>query len=451
MGSHKKIHVIGGGTVYHIRPHLALASTAYGSTARKIANLCHQDMVKMDVEVHLTPMAMGSADPAGTYKGTDPDLFTTKWNRVGETNADVSALLDKIIADPLTKMVFMTAAVCDYEGYVSQGPIPTQGDKYGPRLHSKEKPTVTMQLLPGDKLVSKIRKARKDIFLVACKTTSGFTPDEQYAVGLGLCKDASCNLVLANDVSTRLNMVVTPEEARYHVTEDRDEALYGLVEMAILRSHLTFTRSTVMEGKPVPWSSPEVPMALRMVVNHCIGRNAYKPFHGSTVGHFAVKISETEFLTSIRRTNFNDLDKVGLVRIKTDGPDSVIAYGSKPSVGGQSQRIVFHDHKDYDCIVHFHCPFKKNKRDDIPVRSQREVECGSHQCGKNTSDGLKKFSIVRNAKISGLDAPQELSCVMLDQHGPNIVFNRSIDPLAVIDFIDANFDLAGKTGGYIPE
>jgi hypothetical protein len=33
-------------------------------------------------------------------------------------------------------------------------------------------------------------------------------------------------------------------------------------------------------------------------------------------------------------------------------------------------------------------------------------------------------------------------------HGPNIVFNRNIDPQEVIDFINRNFDLYDKTGGY---
>lgn len=35
------------------------------------------------------------------------------------------------------------------------------------------------------------------------------------------------------------------------------------------------------------------------------------------------------------------------------------------------------------------------------------------------------------------------------QHGPNIVFNKSIDPAEVTAFIEANFDLTGKTGGYV--
>lgn len=412
----KQIHIIGGGTVFYIRNHFAICAPAYGNTAKHIFELCRKHST-LEANLHLTKMASNG----------DGDL---------DTNEDVSKRIDEIVADKLTKIVFMTAALCDYEGYITHNAVPTDSGKYEERLHSKDKPQVLMTMLPGDKIIAKIRETRKDIFLVGFKTTCGASAKEQYIAGLGLCKDASCNLVLANDTKTRLNMVITPEEAKYHETTDRDEALTGLVDMALMRSHLTFTRSTVVAGQPVPWDSPEVPATLRKVVDYCIGSKAYKPFKGSTVGHFAAKISETEFLTSIRKSNFNDLAKLGLVRIKTDGPDSVLAYGAKPSVGGQSQRIVFHDHVDYDCIVHFHCPLREGHRDDIPIRSQREVECGSHECGKNTSSGLKKFG--------------DLSCVMLDQHGPNIVFNRKTNPEAIIAFIEANFDLAAKTGGYIP-
>jgi hypothetical protein len=37
---------------------------------------------------------------------------------------------------------------------------------------------------------------------------------------------------------------------------------------------------------------------------------------------------------------------------------------------------------------------------------------------------------------------------MLDNHGPNIVFNSNIDPTEVIDFIEANFDLDRSTSGF---
>lgn len=418
----KKIHIISGGTVAHIATHLSLGAPAHGTVGPQLMRLCEKQST-LDIRLHETRMAAGHR--AESYL---------------ETNEDVEALVDKLVADPDTKIIFMPVALCDFVPaaavFLEDRSVSQLTGKGTKRLSSKN--VYEIKLVPARKLIQKIRATRKDIFLVGFKTTDGVTEDEQYRAGLGLLKEASCNLVLTNDVKTRVNMVITPEEARYHVTKDRQEALKGLVEMALLRSHLTFTRSTVVAGEPVPWSSPLVPATLRTVVDHLIAKGAYKPFRGATVGHFAVKISENEFLTSRRKTNFNDLDKLGLVRIKTDGPDTVLAYGSKPSVGGQSQRIVFSEHPEYDCIVHAHVPLLYPHgfdSDAIPVVSQREFECGSHQCGKNTSTGLKIFG--------------NLSAVYLKEHGFNVTYHHSIDPQEVIDFIDANFDLSGKTGGHV--
>lgn len=431
----KSIEIIGGGTVFHVRNHLALSAPAYGTTACRLRDLCVQYSNKLEVNLHLTKMA-------------DP-LFSSL-----ETNEDVSQLVDQWVANPNVKIVFFNAALVDFKGniiernsgrfgssllpdYDESYLSPTKSGKHEPRLKTSEGP-VMAELTPTSKVINKIRKERKDIFLVAFKTTCGATEDEQYLAGLDLLKKNSCNLVLANDTKTRVNMIITPEEARYHVSTDRETALRNLVEMTYLRSHLTFTRSTVVSGEPVPWNSELVPENLRKVVNYCIEQGAYKPFNGATVGHFACRVDEKTFLTSRRKTNFNDLDKLGLVKIETDGPDSVIAYGSKPSVGGQSQRIIFDDHSDYDCIVHFHCPLKKNPVSIIRTVSQREFECGSHQCGENTSKGLTEFSY---------DAKNLFLAVYLDNHGPNIVFNRNMPAEDIIRFIDDNFDLSAKTGG----
>lgn len=406
----KKVHIFGGGTVSHVRPHLALCAPAYGNTARQIEILCKKRLEKLIVEKHLTTMAGGDF----------------------ETNKDISNYINYLIGRPDTKIIFMSCALVDFRGYVDYKLMYKESyhGKYGERLDSKNDYHIIIR--PVDKLISEIRRIRKDIFLVGFKITCGDSEQSQYLKGLNLLKSSSCNLVLANDVKTRLNMVITPEEAKYHVTTDRLEALQGLVDMTYLRSHLTFTRSTVVAGEPVSYNSELVPSSLRAIIDYCVKRGAYKPFRGATVGHFAVKVNENTFLTSIRKSNFNDIDKNGLVMVKTDGPDSVIAYGAKPSVGGQSQRIIFNEHSDYDCIVHFHCPQKGNL---VPTISQREYECGSHECGRNTSRGLKKFG--------------NLSAVYLDNHGPNIVFNRSIDPQEVINFIDENFVLEEKTGGYV--
>lgn len=418
MSSNKKILIFGGGTISHVRSHCAISAPAYGQTARDLMLLCCELIPNLDPHMILTRMADSTSHI--------------------ETNADVEEEVKKAVADPATKIVFFSAAMCDFNGSISTNDFERDiySGKYGDRLNSSCEQTCeqTMELIPAKKVINLFRKdfsGRKDIFLVGFKTTCGLSEQEQYIAGLNLCKKASCNLVLCNDVKTRLNMVITPEEAKYHVTANREEALRGLVEMAGLRSHLTFTRSTVIAGEAVSWTSELIPESLRTVVNHCVTRGAYKPFNGATVGHFAAKLSPTTFLTSIRKTNFLDIAKNGLAKIETDGPDRVIAYGAKPSVGGQSQRIVFTDHEDCDCIVHFHCPIRSDSQ--VPKVSQREVECGSHSCGRQTSNGLRRFG--------------NLYAVYLEQHGPNIVFHHSIDPQEVIAFIENNFILEEKTGG----
>jgi hypothetical protein len=410
----KKVYILGGGTISPVRNHLALCAPAFGSTAKNLGSLFRQRLGEqnvghMDVEVVLTKMADSSSNIV--------------------TNEDVGNFVDEIIKDSQTQIVVMSAALCDYEGKVGS----IESGSHSQRLKTSEGECI-MQLSPADKIIKRIRKERKDILLVGFKTTTGATEDEQFIAGLNLLKANSCNLVLANDTVTRKNMIITPEEARYHVTKDRQEVLENLVDMSLLRSHLTFTRSTVVDAEPVSWNDERVPGNLRAVVDWCIEQNAYKPFRGSTVGHFAVQLSETEFLTSRRKVNFNNLAEVGLVRVETDGPDTVLAYGSKPSVGGQSQRIIFKEHPGHQCIVHFHCPLREDHRDDIQVMSQRAYECGSHECGQNTSNGLREHS-------DGIKA------VMLDNHGPNIVFRKDVDPERVIEFIQANWDLSSKTGG----
>lgn len=420
----KKVAILGGGTFSHIRNHLALAMPAFGETARTLYELALSQFSNMDVELYLTKMA-------------DPEISRLV------TNEDVSKLVDELIADTSVKVIFFNVALCDFNGEVVNDldeQRTTKSGKYESRLKSNR--AYRVQLTPTEKIIKKIRKYRKDIFLVAFKTTCGASQEEQYTAGLNLLKANSCNLVLANDTKTRLNMIITPEEAKYHVTMTRIEALEQLVDMAYLRSHLTFTRSTVVSGELISWDSSLIPAGLREIVNHCVKRGAYKPFRGATVGHFAVKIGENEFLTSIRKSNFNDIKKNGLVRIKTDGPDNVLAYGARPSVGGQSQRIVFSDHPGYDCIVHFHCPIREGS--EVPQVSQREYECGSHECGKNTSNGLKEFTV-----YDMFGSPWQIKAVFLKEHGPNIVFRQNVPHYCVTEFIEKNFDLESKTGGYI--
>lgn len=415
----KQIHIVGGGTIEPVREHLALAARAYGSTARRLGYLCRTELPELDTNVHLTRMA----DPRSMI----------------ETSEDLHRLAHEITADLTTKVVIWNPAVADFRGQVGD----VTSGIHAERLRSTDEQT--MKLTPNKKIIGTFRtvpvngmqKPRKDIVAVGFKTTAGAEPIEQYSRGLKLMKDASLNIVVANDTRTRNNMIILPHEVVDTETTDRDLVLRSLVELISTRINLTFTESTVIDGQPIPWESDEVFPALRTVVDYCRQKGAYKPFQGKTAGHFAAKIGHHTFLTSIRKSNFNDLEKVGLVRVETDGDDHVLAYGARPSVGGQSQRSVFDEHPEADCIVHFHCPPKPGAQ--VHTVSQREYECGSHQCGENTSRGLRS---VGDGKIK---------VVYLDNHGPNLVFHHSIDPQEVINFIKDNFDLSQKTGGYIPQ
>jgi len=408
------IHVVGGGTIVHVRNHLALAAPAYGSTAREIAGICTR-------QGHATQLTLTRmADPSSEY----------------ETNDDMARLAGEIVANKHAKIIFWNPAICDFNGQVGRVKPARKAERLKTRDGAQE-----MKLTPADKIVSTIRAERKDLFLVAFKTTTGASEDDMYIAGLKLMKGSHINLVLVNDVVTRMNMVVTPEEARYYVTSERVEALEGLVEMALRRAEATFTRSTVVEGAAgVAWNSEMISDNLRKVVDHCIKRGAYKPVDTKrgrvTAGHFAARGKDGKIVTSRRWSNFNELKKNGMVLIEPKGRDEVIAYGGKPSVGGQSQRIIFTDHPKLDNIVHFHCELRDDAPDKIPLRSQKFFECGSHQCGQNTSDGLRQIE-------DGIWA------VMLDNHGPNIVYRSDVAAERVIDVIERNFDLGSKTGGSV--
>lgn len=411
----KQIVILGGGTFNHVRNHLSIAAPAFGETARKLQTMFNEGLSmrkKHDYNVKLVLTKM--ADPSSKLV----------------TNEDVEHYVDNLLLDREVKVIIFNVAMADFTGQIGE----IQSGKHAERLKtrdSKGEPNkYSMLLTPAPKVIKKIRKERKDIFVVAFKTTCGANAQEQYLAALNLLKENSVNLVLANDTVTRRNFVVVPEEALYQVSMERDVTLRTLVDMTVNRMGLRYTRSTVVEAPSVDWNSELIPASLREVVNHCIKKGAYKPFRGATAGHFAVKIDDKTFITSKRKTNFNELDKVGMVKVVAENDDSVIAYGAKPSVGGQSQRIIFKEHDDVDCIVHFHCPPKTNV---VPERSQMPYECGSHECGKNTSDGLKMVE-------PGIKA------VYLDKHGPNIVFNKNMDPKKVIAFIDKHFDLSSKTG-----
>jgi hypothetical protein len=394
---------------------------AFGDTAIEIHKLISEQLKELPIGsqnyeavLHLTRMA----DPRNS--------------RI-ETNEDVAKLLDTLIADPDTRAIVWNVALCDYDGVIDNVP----SGKRAPRMQTatgKHQIDISVK----DKLIARIRKDRKDIFVVGFKTTANKAPEDQYAAGLKLLKQNSLNLVIANDLGTGNNILIAPEETQYANTTDRQFVRETMVKMMLSRMNNTFTRSTVVDGEAVKWHDTLIPDNLRKVVDYCIDNGAYKPVLGKTAGHFAVKVNDETFLTSARRTDFNELNKIGLVKVVSRDKDHVLAYGRKPSVGGQSQRQIFNDHQEADCIVHFHCPPKAGIA--VPKAEQWPNECGSHECGQNTSQHLEEFDLGNGHK---------LKMVYLDSHGPNIVFNREVPYHKITQFIAARFDLRAKTGGLV--
>lgn len=472
----KKIYIISGGTFVDVAPHFSLAARAFGQVGVDLERefLSQADSKSYLVVPVFTTMASGQwAKFERSLYNEVQSLFEDAGMRGGiVTNDDLLkfVLHLKTLAD--TKIIVMAAAVCDwapkllledelhqYDGHEVTYSHASERKDFGrktPRLRTRlanGKPNKSqLWLEPSTKIISEIRAGenpRKDIFVVGFKTTASFSQDEQYLAALGMMKENSINLVLANDIDTRCNLIVTPEEARYPaLIQDpaapwlRQHVLTFLARMALSRSEGKFTRSTVVGGEEdlVPWKDERIPENLRKVVDWCLANGAYKPVTTKggkkTVGHFAVKLSDGQFLTSLRKTDFNtDLAARGLVRIETVGDSQVIAHGARPSVGGQSQRAVFRENPDTDCIVHFHCPTKEQAEDNVNVVQQWPNECGSHQCGEATAAGLRQHGALR--------------AVMLDNHGPNIVFSKDVPADEVIRFIQKNFDLTRKTGGLV--
>lgn len=418
----KNIYVLGGGTVFHLRPHFALSAPAYGKTARKIAGILSK---KLNTDENYNVIT-GLTKMCGSVKDNEVCI--------GETNSDVTSYVESIISDPFSKIVFFSSAICDFEGNVGEINnntfIRSTSGKNEKRLQSRTDTQMYVELKASDKIIKKIREYRKDIFLVGFKTTAGATEDEQYQAGLELLKSNSCNLVLANDVHTGLNMIICPEMAKYSVSTERDVVLNELVNISLMRSSNVFERTTILNGELVDFNSEQVPDVLRKVVKWAVENGAYKPFNNVTVGHFGFLDNNSTLWSSRRKQNYNlpgalDLVKVDFLQNKP------IAYGAKPSAGVRSQNMVLKAYKPQNsCIIHFHCPILPNSK--VKVMSQKPFECGSIQCGNNTISGLTYIN-------------DNISAVMLDKHGPNIVFSDNAKAEDVISFIKENFDLSRQT------
>ena len=398
----KRILVLGGGTFEPIANHLSLSAPAFGTIAKELA-------IRLGGELVLTKMA----NPESTLL----------------TSQDVWEYLEEQLKDESLGTIVLSVAFCDFELYNEIG----SSDKAENRLHAERYHTSEgikeIKIIPTEKIVDKLRRLRPDIFLVGFKTTTKKTEDEQFISGLKMMKRSKCNLVLANDVITRNNIIITPEESFYK-TSSREDAIEQLCEMIRTRQVGTYTRSRLFEGSNIPIT--DLPSTFTEVLGMVIKAGGFiiNNGNGFTPGHFGYRSGSHSFISSQRKVNHNDVFEVGLSLVEIGDDDTFTVFGTKKaSVGAKSQWLMYQENPDYDCIIHVHCPIKEGSQ--VLVVPQKPFQCGSLECGMNTVNNLVDYDGIK--------------AVYLDKHGPNILFKSTQDPNMVMKFINDNFQLGIKT------
>lgn len=203
----KRVHIFGGGTIQWVSCHFFIGAPSKGSTARQLAAMFYDAGFENFLE-ELTYLADSESEMA--------------------TNEDVAARLSRILQDPDTGAIIMSAAILDFEGQV---PGVTPG-RYAPRLESRDGPT-QLSLTPAKKLLARIKEQRPDIYVVGFKTTCNKGEPEMIEKSLRQLDEAQVDLVFANDVVTRTNLLVYSPEVV--VRGSREELLEQVAATVIAR------------------------------------------------------------------------------------------------------------------------------------------------------------------------------------------------------------------------
>jgi hypothetical protein len=399
----KKILILGGGTFNPVSNHLSVSAPAFGKTAKDIFVILskHDKWSKeYSFELKLTKMADFNSDL--------------------KSNKDVEEYIDSVLLDNSVSAIILNIAFCDFE---------YEGGTFNAERKSSSNP-INLELRPAKKIIDKIRRTRPDIFLVGFKASTEKSEKEQFSLGLKMMKRAKCNLVLANDVITRNNIIITPEETYYKGSDSsRESALVELCNMMINRMSGTFefTNFIKSDNFSIEITSQTFQKVMRFLVDS--GGFIENNGNGFTPGHFCQKFGNEYFLSSQRLANHNKVFEEGMSKVLLNDQKKLTVLGQrKASVGARSQSTLLLNNPEYDCIIHTHNPLKEDSI--INTRPQKFLQCGSLECGLNTLHGLQNYG--------------PLKAVYLEKHGINILFKSSTDPEEIIQFIKDNLELGKK-------
>lgn len=198
-----KVIVIGGGTFNHVSCHLALAAPAFGGTAKKLHQM-FEDNGTLESQLVLTKMADS--------------------NSALITNEDVERFVfEVLLPNEEVKAIIMNAAICDF----------SMDNPGAARLSSSEDYEVTLKGIQG-KILTMIKQERPDMIVAGFKTTHGATKVEQVGKAFMSMHNSGLDMVLANDVGTRNNILVTKDLT---VQEGRREFLLEQVVSSTIIYH----------------------------------------------------------------------------------------------------------------------------------------------------------------------------------------------------------------------
>lgn len=201
-----KVVIIGGGTFNHVSCHLSLAAPAFGTTARQLAKMYQGHMV---VDLVLTKMADHTSKLV-----TSEDV--------------VDHVLNNILPDKDVKIIVMNAAMCDFT---------MKSPSQDSRLSSQKSYDVVLEGIRV-KLLDSIKTIRPDIVVAGFKTTHGASYVEQVWKARYCLQENKIDIVLANDVQTRSNMLLNN---RYEFVADGsrelmlEQLVYWSLEIAELK------------------------------------------------------------------------------------------------------------------------------------------------------------------------------------------------------------------------
>ncbi len=201
-----KTLIYGGGTMNYVRNHLALCAPAFGKTATHFNNITNFG------QLILTKMAIQGSSII--------------------TNEDLEKDVLEKIKNPYVKSLFWNPAVCDFNGSVDGG----RSGKYGKRLSSRAHSKQLINLTPADKILSKIRLMRPDLFIVAFKTVDkdSFVFSDRYNANsskarierlklYSKCKLA--NLTIINCPESKETLIAKPCDQTHSLIIESDSTL----------------------------------------------------------------------------------------------------------------------------------------------------------------------------------------------------------------------------------